>query len=123
MTRSNNSRRGCISYDVWDKRYYKREQRKKQNSKKNRIKFDGITFTHKRKHKTIKKEHNILKGWEDHFHEKYIIPAKKSYRDWAWLKGKPNEKGWCPSKYWTYINGRYSNTYSRCQKLFFSFIY
>ncbi len=116
MTRSNNSRRGCRSKDRRDKNCYKREQRKKQNNKRNRIRFDGVIFSYKRKSPSIRREfHNKYVHWYKKKHEKNVIASKESYMNWNWLKGKPNEKGWYPSRLNMFVNDKYGKKYYPCQ--------
>jgi len=138
MSRSYNSRRGCYSYKSWDKECLGLEQRGKQNNKRNRIKFDGVVFTHKRKKAIYKngywdkeyvynweeKEYMfkewVFKHWEKHsgkgwHYETYVKPAKESYRNWTWLKGKANIKGWSRSRFRTLIGDLLLPTYYPCQ--------
>lgn len=90
----------CYFNNMWDKEYYEKKQRRKQNEKRNRIRFDGVLYTHKRKLKTVRREYQSeFPNWDKIRYEKYVIPAKESYKNWAWLKGKANEKRWFPSRY------------------------
>ena len=94
MTRSYNSRKGtykrCCDLDctICFKRRNKYFDIKRW--KRNFLQFDGVLFKYKRKKK---KKKEYLGHWLSQYHIDEVEKSKKSYRDWSWLKGKPNKKG------------------------------
>ncbi len=117
MSRSYNSRKGIYPYKSWDKECFGEYMKGKQNHKRDILKFYGILFNYKRKKKSrygywttrMTKKGNCYEA-EFYFEEYHksdvydddIIRAKQSYRNWSWLDGKKNIKGYVPSKYWIF---------------------
>lgn len=111
MTRSYNCRKGANKNRRGDcdcprcnmKEYHERMARKKRSTKYNVLKFYDTFFEHKRKI-----NHKRKWGYDD------CKINYTSYSTWTWLKGKPNQKGWVPSRYRVYtvindlfVDGRY----------------
>lgn len=114
MARSYNSRKGhygCHCRREFTIDRFSRMNKSKQNLKQKAIKFDGIPYSYKRK-KSFKKDNGLNHGI---FHEFWFVElpkienermkeTKKSYRDWSWLKGKPNPKHWVVTKAWEFAD-------------------
>jgi len=101
MSRSKNSRRGTYrrckdpSCSVCHRSNYKQIDTKKW--KRNFLQFDGVFFKYGRKNR--QKKQGYSGNWLNEYHIKEIKRSKKSYREWSWLKGKPNEKSKHHNKY------------------------
>ena len=101
MTRSKNSRKGLrwAQYSRWCKLEGKKcsicnpRRKDKNNIKRNAIKFDGVKYT------LVQKGYHYLCSisripWKDTYNYRDALKAKLSYKNWTWLKGRANIKGW-----------------------------
>lgn len=119
MTNTYNSRKGHYGCKECQRRRrsmpdWKKKLRSKQTIKQKRIKFEEELYQYKKKHH--KKPNSLNKGvftqcWfrgNYEFEKRILRESRKSYRNWTWLKGKPNEKGWIVTRVylWTSLPGQ-----------------
>jgi len=135
MSRSYNSRKGHYGCSCRRNLYESNKPwyRARRSRKIKAIKFDGILYSYKRSKvgfkdgywttkgiydwdkgeyvgtEVVYKKYNVSnKYWpETYWNLRCVIDGRKSYQDWEWLKGGPNKKGWCPSRYHVYYKGKW----------------
>lgn len=118
MTRSFHSRKGFCH--CWMCRYSDRSERarkrvrSKHSTKTKILKFYDLFLSQKTPKQDLpartKKAINL--NYLDVMFSAQINSARRSYRTWDWLKGKPNSKGWIPSRYVQEFENGFRRIYS-----------